>query len=78
VVEEAEARGRGAGFLLDEFEAVGDGAEGAVAFAGDFTGGKAVDAIEAEDGEGGRMFAALGASRWLRSWKRSWGALVDG
>jgi len=61
VVEEAEAGRGGAGFLLDEFEAVGDGAEGAVAFAGDFTGGKGVDAVEAEDGEGGGMFAAAGS-----------------
>ena len=54
----AELVGGGAGFGLDELEAVDDGADGAAAFFGDLGDGQFLDKIEFENGGEARVFAA--------------------
>ena len=56
-----EVKRVGTGGRMEQFQAVGDGADGAAAFAGDVGDGQVLHAVKTEDGDGGRVFSAAGS-----------------
>ena len=62
--------------MLNELKPVGDGDDGAAAFAGDLDDGHLIHAIKPEDGENGRVLPATGAVKPIQDLKNAAGDLV--